>query len=181
MEDCQVALAVVSTPTFAVDSREFTHQGGVAMTRCEFRFTLALVSVCFVSAALAGPSTGGGKAVIDPVAGLKWTAGAVPQVSTCVVEGDLAKGASHFFLKYAAGFVTPPHVHSADHYAALVSGTLVLIVDGKENRLAPGSYFSLTGKTVHVARCEGSEECVMFLDARGPWDVVMVENAPHKH
>jgi hypothetical protein len=24
----------------------------------------------------------------------------------------------------------------------------------------------------HVARCEGSEPCVMFIDARGPWDVV---------
>jgi quercetin dioxygenase-like cupin family protein len=142
---------------------------------------MVLVSLVFVSAALGAPATDGGKAVIDPASGLKWTAGAIPQVSTCVVEGDMAKGASHFFLKYAAGFVTPPHLHSADHYAAMVSGTLVLIVDGKEHRLAPGSYFSLTGTKVHTARCEGSEDCVMFLDARGPWDVVMVDKTPPKN
>jgi quercetin dioxygenase-like cupin family protein len=150
------------------------------MTRCESRLTLALVSALFLSAALAAPAHDSGKAVIEPVAGLKWTVGGAPQVSTCAVEGDMTKGASHFFLKYAAGFVTPPHHHSADHYAAMVSGTMVLIVDGKENRLSPGSYFSLTGKTVHSARCEGPDDCVMFLDARGPWDAVMVEKAPPK-
>jgi len=149
------------------------------MTRTGSRITLAIVGVLFVGVAVATAAPGG-NAVVEPRAGLKWTPGAVPQVSTAAVEGDIAKGTSHFFLKYAAGFVTPPHHHSADHYVTLVSGTLVLIVDGKEHRLTPGSYFSLTGKKTHTARCEGSEDCVMFLDARGPWDVVMEEKAPPK-
>jgi quercetin dioxygenase-like cupin family protein len=53
-----------------------------------------------------------------------------------------------------------------------VSGRLVLIADGKESALPPGSYFAFTGKARHAARCEGAQDCVMFIDARGPWDVV---------
>lgn len=110
-----------------------------------------------------------GQATFTPSANLKWSG---TGVETAAVAGDMAKGASHFYLKYPAGFVAPPHHHSADHFATTVSGSLVLIVDGKETRLAPGSFFSFTGKAVHAARCESREPCVMFIDARGPWDAV---------
>ena len=56
-----------------------------------------------------------------------------------------------------------------------VAGNLVLIVDGKEQRLPPGSYFAFTGKARHAARCEGAQDCVMFIDARGRWDVVVAK------
>jgi quercetin dioxygenase-like cupin family protein len=112
------------------------------------------------------------KAVVVPVSDVQWTPGAVPGVSTASLDGDMGKGASHFFLKYAAGFQTPAHHHSADHYVTLVSGNLTLTADGKETKLTPGSYFAFTGKATHVAKCEGSTDCVMFIDARGPWDVV---------
>jgi len=52
------------------------------------------------------------KSVVVPTQDAKWTPGAIPQVSMAAVDGDPAKGASHFFLKYAAGFVTPAHHHS---------------------------------------------------------------------
>ena len=103
---------------------------------------------------------------------LKWTGAGIAGVSTAVVDGDIAKGASRFYLRYAAGFVAPVHYHSADHRVTTVTGTLVLIVDGKEHRLAPGSYFALLGKALHAARCDGAQDCVMFIDARSPWDVV---------
>lgn len=123
----------------------------------------------------AGPSTGasGGKgAVVVPVTKLAWVAGAIPGVSTAVVAGDLATGPSRFYLKYAKGLVTPLHHHSPDHYVTTVSGELVLVVDGTEHRLAPGSYFALTNQAPHAARCEGAADCVMFIDSRGAWDVV---------
>jgi quercetin dioxygenase-like cupin family protein len=93
-------------------------------------------------------------------------------VTTAAVEGDMKKGASHFFLTYPAGFVTPVHHHSPDHYVTTISGNLTLLLDGKEQRLTPGSYFAFTGKAPHAARCEANEPCVMFVDARGAWDVV---------
>ena len=112
------------------------------------------------------------KTVVSPQADLKWADAGIPGVMKAPVEGDMAKGASHFFLKYPAGFVTPAHHHSPDHYVTTISGNLVLVLDGKETRVPPGSYFAFTGKASHVARCEGTEACVMFIDARGPWDVV---------
>jgi quercetin dioxygenase-like cupin family protein len=99
----------------------------------------------------------------------------VPGVATAVLDGDMTKGPSHFFLRYNKGFLSPVHYHTPDHYVTTVTGTLVLTVDGKEHRLAPGSYFALINKANHVARCEGSEHCVMFIDARGPWDVVVAK------
>jgi hypothetical protein len=133
------------------------------------RYSLGLLAAVLATAAFAdGPA----KAVSTPVSDLKWTPGGIPGVSTAAVDGDMAKGPSHFFLKYDAGFAAPVHHHSSDHYATTVSGNLVLIVDGKERRLAPGSYFAFTGKATHAARCEGSQACVMFIDARSAWDVV---------
>jgi quercetin dioxygenase-like cupin family protein len=105
-------------------------------------------------------------------AGLKWIDAGIPGVQTAVVHGDMAKGPSHFYLKYAAGFVSPRHHHSPDHYVTTVSGTLVVVSGGQEHRLTPGSYFAFTDKAPHAARCEGNKDCVMFIDARGPWDVV---------
>ena len=114
-------------------------------------------------------------AEVTPQSSLKWTDAGVPGVSTAPVRGDMAKGPSHFYLRYASGFVAPKHHHSPDHYATTVTGTLVLMADGKEQRLAPGSYFAFTNKAVHSARCEGTQDCVMFIDARGPWDVVVAK------
>ena len=119
-------------------------------------------------------------AQVQPKEGLKWVEAGIPGVSTALVQGDMAKGASHFYLRYPAGFVSPVHHHSPDHYATTVSGNLSLTMDGKEHRLPPGSYFSFTGKAPHVARCAGPEACVMFIDARGAWDVVVEPKAPAK-
>ena len=138
---------------------------------------VALAVLVLMSAYSPGPFAQGAaaKAVFTPAADLKWIGAGVPGVETAAVKGDMAKGASHFYLKYAAGFVAPVHHHSPDHYVTTVTGNLVLIVDGKEHRLPPGSYFAFTGKAKHAARCEGAEACVMFVDARSAWDVVVAK------
>ena len=79
---------------------------------------------------------GASNAVFTPASDLKWIGAGVPGVATAVVKGDMGKGPSHFYLKYDAGFVAPVHHHSPDHYVTTVAGNLVLIVDGKEHRLA---------------------------------------------
>lgn len=125
---------------------------------------------------LAALAIGGGeKVVVTPQAALQWKDAGIPGVSTAAVSGDMTKGASRFYLKYAAGFVAPAHHHTPDHYVTTISGNLVLTVDGKEHKLTPGSYFALTGKAPHTARCDGSEDCVMFVEAQAPWDVVLEE------
>lgn len=94
-------------------------------------------------------------------------------IAAAPVSGDMAKGASRFFLKYPVGLITPKHHHSADHYVTVVSGEITLTVAGKDYKLGPGSYFALTNKAPHVAKVEGKEEAVFFIQADGPWNVVM--------
>lgn len=136
------------------------------------RLALAIVLVAAIAATCAVWAEGPGKSVVTPQSAVKWASAGAPGVSIAAVDGDTAKGPAHFFLKYDPGLVTPVHHHSADHYVTVVSGTLTLTVDGKENRLGPGSYFALLGKKPHAARVEGQEAAVMFIDARGAWDVV---------
>ena len=141
------------------------------------------VAVAATLAAMAVPvAMAEGKAVLSPATDLKWNdVPGFPGVKLAAVQGDPGKGPSHAYHKLAAGFVSPVHHHSPDHYVTVVSGTLVLVVDGKENKLPPGSYFQFTGKKPHLTKCEAGADCVLFVDARGKWDVVADEGkAPAK-
>jgi mannose-6-phosphate isomerase-like protein (cupin superfamily) len=96
-------------------------------------------------------------------------------VAAAPVSGDMQKGASRFFLKYPVCLVTPMHHHNADHYVTVVSGSITLTVEGKDHKLGPGDYFELTKKAPHVAKVEGKDAAVFFIQADAPWDVVMAE------
>ena len=54
----------------------------------------------------------------------------------------------------------------------VVTGTLVLTVDGKDTKLPPGSYFAFTGKKSHFTKCDAGADCTLFIDNRAKWDVV---------
>ena len=137
------------------------------------RFALATAALLLTAAALSSAIAGdAAKSAVTPAADVKWMPAGVPLVSIAAVEGDMQKGASHFFLKYDAGLVTPLHHHTADHYVTVVSGTLALTVDGKETTLGPGSFFALVNKAPHIARVVGDAPAIMLIDARAPWDVV---------
>jgi quercetin dioxygenase-like cupin family protein len=127
---------------------------------------VAIVAATPLQAIAAGPT------VVTPAADLKWK-DLGNGIQAAPVSGDMAKGASRFYLKYPVGLVTPKHHHSADHYATVVSGTVTLTVNGKEYKLGPGSYFALTKKAPHVAKVEGNQEVVFFIQADSPWNVVM--------
>lgn len=92
-------------------------------------------------------------------------------VYTAVVEGDPAKGAHHAFMKFDDGFAAPVHHHTANHYVAVLEGTIILTVDGVEHKLPAGSYFSFTKKGAHATKCDKGDDCVLFMDVRGKWDV----------
>jgi len=129
---------------------------------------VVLASVVVISAADAKPA-----AKLMPATDLKWTdVPNFPGLRMAVADGDPAKGASHFFLKFDKGFAAPEHHHNADHFVTVISGTLVLTVDGVETKLPAGSYFSFTGKKPHATRCDAAADCVLEIDARGKWDVI---------
>jgi mannose-6-phosphate isomerase-like protein (cupin superfamily) len=139
----------------------------------QLKHVMIMAFAAALIAATALLAIGAGKAVVVAKATLKWKDMGIPGVAAAPVAGDMEKGASRFFLKYPVGFVTPKHHHTADHYVTVVSGTITLTVDGTEHTLGPGSYFALTEKMPHTAKVEGNEEAVFFIQADGPWDVVM--------
>ncbi len=134
--------------------------------------TILAISATALISIPSAPALAAGKATVTAKADLQWKETGIPGVATAAVSGDMEKGPSRFFLRYASGVATPMHHHSADHFVAVVSGAITLTVDGKEHRLGPGSYFALTGKASHSARVEGAEDAVFFIQADGPWDVV---------
>lgn len=138
---------------------------------------LALVAVvaAALSSAAFGVASDAGKSVVMAPADLQWKTMGNAGVATALVSGDMAKGPCRFFLKYPAGLVTPLHHHSSDHHVTVISGTITLTVGGKDYRLGPGSYFMLGDKAPHVAKVEGKEDAIMFIQAEGPWDVVMAK------
>jgi quercetin dioxygenase-like cupin family protein len=147
------------------------NEGG--KTEMKAKHVMAVTLSAALIAVASALALGGGRSVVTSNADVKWKDMGIPGVAAAPVSGDMEKGASRFFLKYPAGFVSPNHHHTADHYVAVISGTLLLTVDGKETKLRAGSYFALMDKAPHVAKVEGGEPAVMFIEAEGPWDVVM--------
>jgi mannose-6-phosphate isomerase-like protein (cupin superfamily) len=133
---------------------------------------VAIVAALFSAASVLA---GAGKSVVLAKADLKWTTLNDAGVAAAVVSGDMATGPCRFFLKYPAGLVTPLHSHTADHHVVVGSGSITLAVGGKDHRLAPGDYFMLADRAPHAAKVDGSEAAVMFIEAAGPWDVVMAK------
>lgn len=128
------------------------------------------VALCSAASVLTAET---GQSVVLAKTDLKWTAMANTGIATAPVSGDMGKGPCRFFLKYPVGLVTPMHHHTANHHVTLISGSITLTVGGKEHRLGPGSYFMLADKASHIAKVEGTEDAIFFIQAEAPWDVVM--------
>ena len=135
-----------------------------------FAVTLAVIALAPLADAQAKK---GGTATLVPAGDIKWTdVPDFPGVKMGVLQGDPAKGSAHFMIKLPGGFVAPLHHHPSDHYVAVVSGTVVFTVDGKDTKLPAGSYFSFTGMKQHVTKCDAGADCVLSVDSRGKWDVI---------
>jgi uncharacterized cupin superfamily protein len=125
----------------------------------------------------APPKPVAGKAVLVSVEELKWNdVAGFPGVKMAVVQGDPNKGPAHFFIKFPGGFSAAMHFHNADHWVAVVTGTVVLTPEGgAEKSLSAGSAFGFTGKKKHITKCAEGADCVLFVDARAKWDVIPVD------
>ena len=139
-------------------------------------FAMTLAVTAFAPHAIAKDTKMGGTAVLIPASDLKWAdVAGFPGVKMAVVDGDPAKGPAHFMIKFTGGFAAPLHHHSSDHYVNVLAGTVVLTVDGKDNKLPAGSFFLFKGKKQHVTKCEAGADCLLSVDSRGKWDVIPEE------
>jgi quercetin dioxygenase-like cupin family protein len=130
----------------------------------------AAIALCLSATAACAK---GGAATLTPATEVKYAdVPGFPGVQMAAVQGNPGKGPSHFMLKFTGGFAAPLHHHTTDHYGTVVAGNLVLTSGGKEVKLPPGSSFAFTGKMPHQTKCEAGADCILYIDARGKWDVV---------
>lgn len=134
---------------------------------------MTLAFAAFAPHSMAADMKMGSNAMLIPANDVKWNeVPGSPGVKVAVLDGDPAKGAHHSMIRFTGGFAAPLHHHSSDHSGTVLAGTLVLTIDGKENRLPAGSYFAFKGKGKHMTRCEAGADCILSMDVRGKWDVI---------
>jgi hypothetical protein len=81
-----------------------------------------------------------------------------------LLHGDLkTKGPTHFLMKYSGDVKAPPHIHSGDYYAVVVSGKFRHFLESENEYevLTPGATWFQKGKVVRGDWCVGPEDCVL--------------------
>src|SRR5262245_61401132 len=113
----------------------------VSRLACSFAVAALSASYAAVVAADAAAKPGvkpAGHALLVAAADMKWSdVPEFPGLKIAALHGDPNKGAAHFFIKMPGGFSAPMHFHNADHWVAVVSGTLVLGPEGGAEKSLP--------------------------------------------
>lgn len=121
-------------------------------------------------------------AVLRAAGEMKWTD--VPNASgvqQTTLWGNPDKGSHGVLNKFRAGTEVPLHTHTADLRSVVLSGTVVIGVEGQSPKeLGPGSYLSLPGGLKHTTACKTGEDCLFFTTQPGAFDVKPVEAAGAK-
>ena len=97
-----------------------------------------------------------------------------------MIYGDLqTKGPTCFLMKYSAGVKAPPHVHSGDYYAVVVSGKFRHFLESENEYkvLTAGSTWFQKGNVVHQDACVGPEDCILSIFWPQGFDVKFAEDA----
>ena len=83
-----------------------------------------------------------------------------------LIYGDLqTKGPTHFLMKYSAGVTAPPHIHTGDYYAVVVSGKFrhYLESENEYEVMTPGATWFQRGNVTHGDSCMGPEDCILSI------------------
>jgi len=109
-----------------------------------------------------------------PVTALKFEPTGNGPTKAAQAYGDRYKGAHGSFVKLPAGFISPPHTHTEDYYAVVISGVIAHGSEGEPDvPLATGSYWFQKGKQRHVTKCLSTNECVFFQSQSGKADFLI--------
>ncbi|MGH9340843.1 MAG: cupin domain-containing protein [Acidobacteriota bacterium] len=92
-------------------------------------------------------------------------------------HGDPAKEPSLALLKIPAGTLTPPHFHTADEVATVVSGKILIgsgekVVEAKGKEIDASGYFVIPGGTPHWGKAQ--TDVVLVRYSSGPRDITYV-------
>lgn len=59
-----------------------------------------------------------------------------------------------FFAGYPAGTVIEEHQHPTDNHGFITAGSLLLTINGQEQRFSAGEWYHVPANTPHIARFE---------------------------
>jgi beta-alanine degradation protein BauB len=108
-----------------------------------------------------------------PVTGLKFFDTGIGPLKAAPAHGDMQKGPHGTYVKMPAGWVSPPHTHTDDYWAVVVSGVGANGAPGATDVPLPaGSYWAQRGKEVHVTKCLSAVECIFFVSQSSKFDYV---------
>jgi hypothetical protein len=83
-----------------------------------------------------------------------------------LLYGDLkTKGPTNFLMKYSARVKAPPHTHSGDYYAVVVSGKFRHYLESESECkvLTAGATWFQKRNVVHGDCCVGPEDCILSI------------------
>ena len=110
-------------------------------------------------------------AIVWPAADIKWDDDTlVKGGKMAVLWGDPAKTAYGALARWPGGAdaYQPLHSHPYDAKLVILSGTLVVSLEGKPvQELGPNSYWFLPGRMNHSTSCKAGEDCVFFITMSG--------------
>ena len=96
-----------------------------------------------------------------------------------LLYGDLeTNGPIHFLMKYSAGVKAPPHIHSGDYYAVVVSGNFRHFLESENEYkvLTAGATWFQKGNVVHQDYCVGPKDCILNIFWPQGFDVEFVKD-----
>lgn len=107
---------------------------------------------------------------------LDWVA-AAPGLSFALVWGDWTGDEYGMYVKIEAGVAAPRHRHTFDYTGLAVQGNWVHTFAGNDARsMVPGGYIFQPGGEDHDDRCEGAQDCLIYIHQHGPRDFIPAGN-----
>jgi quercetin dioxygenase-like cupin family protein len=120
-------------------------------------------------------------AILWPAADIKWSdSPAFPGARIAVLWGDPKTGAYGSLKSLPAGKILPAHSHTYEQKVVVLSGSMVLFLEGHAKELGPGSFAFVPGDLKHTATCAAGADCVYFEEQPGRSDVKIADTAPAK-
>ncbi len=120
--------------------------------------------------------------VVWPASAIKWTDSTdVKGAKSSILWGDVKNGPYGALRKFPAGTNVALHSHTSDQKAVIVSGTIVLTLEGgSPKELGPGSYVFIPGGLKHTSECKTGADCLFFEEQPGASDIVFAQTPAPK-
>jgi hypothetical protein len=148
------------------------------------RFGLALAAVGFAGGAAVAGAAAKKEIAQQTIADLEWH-DLAPGLPVKAADSWKGPGGAHCaFNKFPRGFVAPPHFHTKDLHAVVLSGNWGSWTDGTpEKLLGPGGIQVIPGGVKHVTKCAPAVDCVIYVCGPGPFDIkgLPADRAPAPH